>query len=92
MKKNRVLLIFLIATLIALIFVLIKLHLAHKEKNLLMQREKNLIRAELEQLTQEFDEKGMQKLHIENYNLTERQIEIINLIKEGKTIKKFTIF
>ncbi len=87
-KKIGYFLIFLIVTLIALVFVLIKLHLAHKEKNILMQRENSLMRVELEQVTKELDAQGEQKLHIQDYNLTERQVEIINLIKEGKTNKE----
>ena len=87
-KKIGYFLIFLIVTLMAFVFVLIKLHLAHKEKNILMQRENSLMRVELEQLTKELDAQGKQKLHIQDYNLTDRQVEIINLIKEGKTNKE----
>ena len=46
------------------------------------------MRVELEQVTKELDAQGEQKLHIQDYNLTERQVEIINLIKEGKTNKE----
>lgn len=87
-KKIGYFLIFFIITLIVLVFVLIKLHLANKERNILMQRENMLMRVELEQLTKELDAKGEQKLHIEDYDLTQRQVEIIDLIKEGKTNKE----
>lgn len=52
-----------------------------------MQREKSLMRVELEQLTKELDSHGEQKLHIQDYNVSERQAEIINLIIEGITNK-----
>lgn len=87
-KKIGYFLIFLIVTLVAFVFILIKLHFANKAKNFLIQRENHRMRIELEHLTKELDTQGEQKLNIQDYNLTERQVEIVNLIKEGKTNKE----
>ncbi|MGA9213369.1 helix-turn-helix transcriptional regulator [Kaistella sp.] len=87
-KKISYVLIFLSMILIAFVFVLVKFHLANKQKNILMQRENSRMRMDLESLTKEFDEKGNEKLYLQDYHLTQRQIDIINLIKEGKTNKE----
>ena len=53
-----------------------------------MTLENERMRNELERLTTEINDKGEGKLDISQYNLTERQIQIINLVKEGKTNKE----
>lgn len=73
---------------LALIVVVLKLYQSNRQKNKLVQRENNRMRKELENLTTELDEKGKENIETENANLTPRQIEIIRLVKEGKTNKE----
>ena len=53
-----------------------------------MEKENQRIYAEIERLTQALDEKGNAKLNLSNYNLTDRQKEIIELIRSGLTNKE----
>lgn len=87
-KKLKLFFILFSLVTIALIVVLLKLYQSNRQKNSLIHRENNMMRKELEQLTAEKDEKGKEKIEIENYALTPRQIEIIKLVKEGKTNKE----
>lgn len=87
-KKISYILVLLSIVLIAFIFVLAKLQITNKQKSILMQRENSRMRIDLENLTKELDEQGDEKLHIQDYNLTPRQIDIIHYIKEGKTNKE----
>ena len=53
-----------------------------------MEKENQRIYAEIERLTQALDEKGNATLNLSNYNLTDRQKEIIELIRSGLTNKE----
>ena len=87
-KKIRYLLITCLIAVVAFLIVVIKLYNSNKEKNRFIQRENNRMRIELENFMKESNEKGEHLLHIEDYNLTERQLEIIELVKQGKTNKE----
>lgn len=78
---------FSIAT-IALLFLIIKLYQSNHQKNKLVHRENQIMRTELARLTEELDEKGNDKINIEEYNFSEKQIKIIELVKEGLTNKE----
>ena len=87
-KKVKYALFSTLAIFLILLFVLFKLYKSNKEKNQLIIRENERMRGELENLTHELNEKGEDKLDISEYTLTERQIQIINLVKIGKTNKE----
>jgi len=87
-KKIRYLLITCLIAVVAFLVVVIKLYNSNKEKNRFIQRENNRMRIELENFMKESHEKGEHLLRIEDYNLTERQLEIIELVKKGKTNKE----
>lgn len=87
-KKIRYLLLTCLIGTIAFLIVVIKLYYSNKEKNRFIQRENTRMRIELENLMKESNDKGDKLLQIENYNLTERQTDIINLVKQGKTNKE----
>lgn len=87
-KRIRYLLITCLIAVVAFLVVVIKLYNSNKEKNRFIQRENNRMRIELENFMKESHEKGEDLLRIEDYNLTERQLEIIELVKKGKTNKE----
>lgn len=65
---------------------------ANKQKRELIERENNLMRKELEQLTLELSEKEESTTeNFKEYNLSERQLEIIELVKQGKTNKEIAL-
>ena len=57
-------------------------------KRILVEKENTRIHDESERLTQALDEKGNATLDVSNYNLTERQKEIIAYIRSGLTNKE----
>lgn len=71
-----------------LIFVLWKLLLANRQKRKLVEKENDRIRSVIEQLTKEQDSKGLAKVNLDGYGLSERQLQIINLVKQGKSNKQ----
>ncbi|SKB83779.1 regulatory protein, luxR family [Soonwooa buanensis] len=87
-KKIKYILAFASAILLAFLVVVVKLYQSNREKNKLILRENNRMRAELEKLTSEVNEQGEDKINLANYNLTDRQIDIVNLVKLGKTNKE----
>lgn len=87
-KNIRYLLIICLLAVLAFLIVVIKLYHSNKEKNRFIQRENCRMRMELENFMKESNEKGEELLSIEDYELSERQIEIIKLVKEGKTNKE----
>lgn len=87
-KKIKYILAFASAILLAFLVVVVKLYQSNREKNKLILRENNRIRTELEKLTSEVNEQGEDKINLANYNLTDRQIDIVNLVKLGKTNKE----
>ena len=50
-------------------------------RRILVEKENTRIHNEIERLTQALDEKGNASLNLSNYNLTDRQKEIIELLK-----------
>ncbi|MGV4414580.1 response regulator transcription factor [Chryseobacterium sp. T1] len=74
--------------LLAFLIVVIKLYKANRQKGLLIERENVRMRIELETLAKEIDDTGEEKLQTEDFDLTERQLEIIKLVREGKTNKE----
>ena len=53
-----------------------------------VEKKKTRRNNEIEQLTQAKDEKGNKRLDLTQYNLTDRQKEIISLIQQGKSNKE----
>jgi DNA-binding CsgD family transcriptional regulator len=67
---------------------------SNKEKNILLEKENIRIHDELQILTANLSSHGFTKIDLSVFKLTERQIEIIELIRQGKTNKEIatTIF
>ncbi len=81
--------------LIGLIFILLILLVAtlylyktNKQKRILVEEENQRIHNKIELLTKAIDDKGNSKLELSKFDLTERQLEIIELIKQGKSNKE----
>ncbi len=87
-KKISYFLVVLLVILLCFVFVIIKLYDSNRQKSILVQRENAMMRVELQKLTVEMDDRGDEKLNVTEFNLTDRQIEIINLVKLGKTNKE----
>lgn len=77
-----------ITSLFLLLFFVIKLYQSNKSRRILMEKENTRIHHEIEQLTKSLDEKGNATIDLTSYNLTDRQLEIIGLIKNGLTNKE----
>lgn len=77
-----------IGLLCALLFVLYKLFKSNKQRRLLMKKEIEHMRIRLESYINPISENKSTFLNLENYHLKPRHIEIINLIREGKTNKE----
>jgi DNA-binding CsgD family transcriptional regulator len=91
LKNERNMLIFLsvlLTILLILILVLFKLFKVNKQKRALVESENDRIRAKLEKLSWELDQIDHSKVDLKKYDLSERQLEIIELIKQGKTNKE----
>lgn len=78
----------IIVSLVLLLFFAIRLYQSNRAKRILVEKENTRIHNEIERLTQTLDEKGNATLNIANYNLTERQKEIIEYIRNGLTNKE----
>ncbi len=87
-KSIRIFMFVLLVILLAFLMVLLKFFKVNREKRILVERDNARMREELENLSQEKNEKGESKLDLEQYNLSDRQIEIIELVKQGKTNKE----
>lgn len=59
-----------------------------KKKRLVIQEKNKKIQNELDKVSFELEEVNANKIDGKNYNLTERQLEIIDLVKQGKTNKE----
>ncbi len=70
--------------LIFLILIFIKLYLVNKQKRILTEDENRRILHEIEILTNSASKKDGSKTDLASFNLTERQREIIELVKQGK--------
>jgi DNA-binding CsgD family transcriptional regulator len=60
----------------------------NKQKRILVESENSRIHKDIERLTKAIDEKGNKRLDLSLYNLTNRQKEIIGLVKDGKSNKE----
>lgn len=91
-KKNMgVVLVAVIVLLLALLFVLFKFFQSNKQRRILMEKEVEHMRARLEfYIKQSSDGKPGDNLslNLEKYDLKDRHIQIIQLIREGKTNKE----
>lgn len=74
--------------LIILIAVLFQLFRVNRRSRILVEKENDRIREELEKLTVELSKNDYSKKDLSVYNLTDRQLEIIELIKAGKSNKE----
>ncbi|WP_418512120.1 LuxR C-terminal-related transcriptional regulator [Corallibacter sp.] len=90
-KKQQIYLVVISAIIITLIIVLLILLRVYKQKNKLILRENQYIRNEVERLSAKIDTKTNTKNILESHNLTERQLEVIKLVKEGKTNKEIGV-
>lgn len=77
-----------ITSLFLLLFFVIKLYQSNKSRRILMEKENTRIHHEIEQLTKSLDEKGNATIDLTSYSLSDRQLEIIDLIKNGLTNKE----
>ena len=77
-----------ILSLLLLLFFSVRLYQSNKAKRILVEKENTRIHNEIERLTQALDEKGNAALNLSNYNLTDRQKEIIDFIRSGLTNKE----
>ena len=77
-----------IVSLLLLLFFSVRLYQSNRTKRILVEKENTRIHDEIERLTQALDEKGNASLNLSNYNLTDRQKEIIELIRSGLTNKE----
>ena len=77
-----------IVSLLLLLYFAFRLYQSNRAKRILVEKENTRIHNEIERLTQALDEKGNAALNLSNYNLTDRQKEIIELIRSGLTNKE----
>ena len=77
-----------IVSLLLLLFFAVRLYQSNMAKRILVEKENTRIHNEIERLTQALDEKGNAALNLSNYNLTDRQKEIIDFIRSGLTNKE----
>jgi DNA-binding CsgD family transcriptional regulator len=74
--------------LLLLLLISIRLYLKNKQKRILVESENSRIHNDIERLTKAIDEKGNKRLDLSLYILTNRQKEIIGLVKDGKSNKE----
>ena len=74
------------------LYLFIKLYKSNKQKRVLIEKEYQRIHDELEILTKKLDNQGITKIDFKLFNLTDRQIEIIELIRIGKSNKEIGNF
>ena len=77
-----------IVSLLLLLYFAFRLYQSNRTKRILVEKENTRIHNEIERLTQALDEKGNAALNLSNYNLTDRQKEIIDFIRSGLTNKE----
>lgn len=78
----------LIFILLILLVATLNLYKTNKQKRILVEEENQRIHNKIEILTKAIDDKGNSKLELSKFDLTERQVEIIELIKLGKSNKE----
>ncbi len=76
------------AFLILGIYLAYRLYKTKKEKGLLLEKENNRIHDELALLTNSLNAQGFTKVDLSQFNLSERQMEIIELVRLGKSNKE----
>ena len=81
----------IISSLFIILVFAIKLYQTNKAKRILVEKENIRIHHQIEQLTKALDEKGNATLNLANYHLTDRQKEIIQLVRDGLTNKEIAI-
>lgn len=86
--KLTVSLIGLVILLIIVSFSLFQLYKKNRRSRKKVEEENRRIHTEIARLTAETNEKGETKIDLSKFELTERQMEIITLIKRGKTNKE----
>ena len=70
------------------IFLVCKLYLSNKSRRELAELENERINEDIERLTKELDEKGNVKIDLSQFQLSSRQLKIINEIQKGLTNKE----
>ena len=74
--------------LMLVVFLLIKLYMNSKEKQLLMEEENQRIHEEIRYHVKLAKTAGERKTNLSSFNLTERQLAIIELVQKGKSNKE----
>jgi len=87
-RKTRFFLIVLSATLLVLFVISLKLNRSNKQKRVLLENEYERMYNELQFLTSKLNEDESIETKLSQYNLSERHLEIIRLIRERKTNKE----
>lgn len=70
------------------IYLAFRLYKSNKEKSFLLEKENTRIHDELQLLTNSLNSQGFTKIDLSNFNLSERQMEIIELVRLGKSNKE----
>lgn len=84
----RYYLIFTASILAALVVTLIRLYIITKEKSAFIAKENETMRKSLEILSAKLTKEGGDKLNFASFQLSPRHLEIIELIRQGKTNKE----
>lgn len=91
LKKGNLLILLLLLVIVGLLFqtyFLSRLYKTYKLERDLIEKENQLISSEVKSLTKKLEENKNEALDLSQFNLTERQIQIIELIRQGKTNKE----
>jgi DNA-binding CsgD family transcriptional regulator len=86
-KKGRILLSVILIITIALLVISIRLYRVHKERSKLIEEENLRLSAEVQKLLDNVSNEG-KKLNPDELGLSKRQMEILELIKQGKSNKE----
>lgn len=87
-KKNRFYFFIFISISLIGLGILYFLYNSGKRKHIIIQEKNKEIQNELDKISFELEEVNGNKIDVKNYNLTSRQLEIIDLVKQGKTNKE----
>lgn len=87
-QNIKLFLIILAIVLLALIVVLYQLFKINKYKRKFVELENNEMRSELSQINLMMQKTGAEAIDLDDYNLSERQKQIIHLVEQGKTNKE----
>lgn len=86
--KNRLYFGSSIAILIAIILIVFFFYRSNRQKRIIAEIENSQIRIELDKVVLAMNELNPQKEETYSFNFTDRQLEIITLVKQGKTNKE----